>query len=429
MKKVLIISPYFPPSNAADAQRVRMSLAFYQDFGWNAEVVTVDAKHSEMLKDALFEQTIPKDIIIHRVSALSKKLTSKIGLGSLAIRSMWDYRQKVNKLLRTHKYDLIFFSTTAFPICILGAYWKQKFNIPYVIDMQDPWHSTYYQDKPKDQRPPKYWFSYRLNKWLEPMAMKYVDGIISVSEAYIIMLKNRYHRIHDIPAKVITFGYLEKDFEVARANDAQIPLPFKKDDGLIYVVYVGRGGYDMQPAIRLLLEAFKELLLEDYSRAKNLRFRFIGTSYAPQNTGQPTFAPIASELDLNQYIEESTNRVSFYQSIKALQHANAVVMPGSNDPNYTASKIYPYILSKKPLLALFNPLSSAYQIIKDCNAGQVISITNPNSNDIKTFLLNLTDDLNSNHKTIPFEFEQYSAKKMTEIQCELFNSVIIKSDV
>ena len=90
--------------------------------------------------------------------------------------------------------------------------------------MQDPWHSDYYNDKPKEQQPPKYWFSYRLNKFLEPIAMKNVDGLISVSGDYIKTLKTRYPQISNIPSTVITFGAFEKDFDIAK-NNQQIFKP------------------------------------------------------------------------------------------------------------------------------------------------------------------------------------------------------------
>lgn len=166
-------------------QRIRMSLPFYCEAGWEAEVVTVDERYSDLPVDELLLQSLPADIKIHKVKALDKKWTAKLGLGSLALRSIWFYRKKVNKLLKQKHFDLVFFSTTQFPICILGSYWKRQFGVPYVIDMQDPWHSDYYLDKSKNQRPKKYWFSYRLHRYLEPIAMKHVSGLISVSKAYI----------------------------------------------------------------------------------------------------------------------------------------------------------------------------------------------------------------------------------------------------
>ena len=143
MKKLLIISPYFPPTNAADMQRVRISLPFFNSYGWHAEIVTVDEKYADMVRDELLLESVPPNIKIHKVKAFNKKWTSKIGLGSIGLRSLYYYLKKVNSLLKNNNFDLIYFSTTQFPVCILGAYWKRKFKVPYVIDMQDPWYSTY----------------------------------------------------------------------------------------------------------------------------------------------------------------------------------------------------------------------------------------------------------------------------------------------
>ena len=126
IKRVLIISPYFPLSNAADMQRIRMSLPYFKDYGWEAEVVTIDPKHSDIIKDDLLLESVPSDIPVHLIQAFSKKWTSKFGLGSISLRSLWFYRLKVNSLLKQKKNDLIYFSTTQFPVCILGAYWKKR---------------------------------------------------------------------------------------------------------------------------------------------------------------------------------------------------------------------------------------------------------------------------------------------------------------
>ncbi len=197
-------------------QRVRMSLPYFKQFGWEAEVVTVDPPYADLPTDKLLSQSIPGDIKVHYVKALNKNITSKLGLGSIALRSLYYYRSTVNQLLKEKKHDLIYFSTTQFAVCILGAYWGKKFDIPYVIDMQDPWHSDYYKDKSKDQQPPKYWFSYRLNKFLEPIALKNASGLISVSEKYIEDLKLRYSEIEQIPTAIIPFGAFETDIKIAR---------------------------------------------------------------------------------------------------------------------------------------------------------------------------------------------------------------------
>ena len=161
MKNLLIISPTFVPNNAVDMHRVRQGVNYWKDFGWNPIIVGVEPNFTEFPKEDILLKTIPKDLEIHHVKAFSTKYTRKIGLGDLGLRSMYFYCKKVNQIIKQKKkegnpIELIYFSTTVFPICVLGAYWKKKFDVPYIIDMQDPWHSEYYLSRPKSERPAKF---------------------------------------------------------------------------------------------------------------------------------------------------------------------------------------------------------------------------------------------------------------------------------
>ncbi|WP_304062839.1 glycosyltransferase [Pedobacter glucosidilyticus] len=433
MKKILIISPYFPPCNAADMQRIRMSLPYFKEFGWEANVVCVHPDFCEVNKDHLLLEAIPTDIKIYTVKPISKKWTKKIGLGSIAIRSLNAIRKKVDVLLNKEHFDLIYFSTTQFPVCILGNYWKKRFGIPYIIDMQDPWHSDYYINKPKAEQPPKYWFSYRLNKWLEPLAMKHVDGLISVSEAYIKTLQTRYEHIRKVPVKVITFGVFDQDFCIAEKHQFDYPsmIPYKNED-VVNVVYVGRGGLDMKDALVKLFSAFRLGLRQEASLFKNMHFYFLGTSYAPDGQGKQTIFPLAQEMGIAAYVTEQTNRIPFYQTLNTLKSADLLFIAGSNDPQYTASKTYPYMFSKNPLLAIFHQDSSAAKIIRECNAGEVITFDMPEDTAIhqiytilKTILLKQGKQF-TRHES---KLNQYSAKNKTAEQCDFFDKVLTASKI
>ncbi|TWI99246.1 glycosyl transferase family 4 [Mucilaginibacter frigoritolerans] len=416
-----MISPYFPPTNAADMQRIRTSLPYFKDYGWEATIVTVDEEYSEQVKDNLLLQSVPKGVNIHKVKAFSRKWTSKLGLGSIALRSLWFYRQTVNAILKREQFDLIYFSTTQFPVCILGAYWKRRFNVPYVIDMQDPWHSDYYKDKPKEQRPAKYWFSYRLNKCLEPIALKKVDGLISVSQYYIDTLKTRYSVIKNVPEATITFGAFDPDIKIARDNKALFtPI---LDGAFINIVYVGRGGADMHKAIAPVFEALKKGLTEKPERFDKLKFWFIGTSYAPVGQGIPTILPLAKQYEVEGMVMEITDRISYYQSLATLQQADALFIPGSDDPQYTASKIYPYLLMKKPVLAIFNKSSSAIEVLNNCAQNGIVLTIGDETDKIYQLL---QDWANGIFKAVEptVVFDEYSAKNLTEKQTELFNEAI-----
>ena len=60
-RRVLIVSPHFPPTNAPDMQRVRMSLPHFREFGWDPHVLTVgDAGDTPV--DPLLSATVPADV-------------------------------------------------------------------------------------------------------------------------------------------------------------------------------------------------------------------------------------------------------------------------------------------------------------------------------------------------------------------------------
>ncbi|MGN6396966.1 MAG: hypothetical protein ACTHMI_15455 [Mucilaginibacter sp.] len=425
--KLLIISPYFPPSNAADMHRVRMSLPYFTEFGWEATVVTVDPAYSEMTKDDLLLENIPENITVVTVRALNSKWTSKLGLGSLALRSLPYYLKEVNKLLTAGTYQLIYFSTTQFPVCILGAYWKRKFGIPYVIDMQDPWHSDYYRDKPKDQRPPKYWLSHRMHKYLEPKAMRQTDGLISVSGGYITDLKRRYENLKDVPASTITFGAFPLDMETSLKHDTQ----FEKllAGRFINIVYIGRGGMDMHKALTSVFVALKNGLDNEPECFRKLRLNFIGTSYA--RSGGCTILPLAQKIGVDKNVIEMPERISYYHTLLTLKQADAILIPGSDDEKYTASKIYPYLLNPKPLLAVFNKNSSAVSVLKECaKDAYVVTFDNNEEPPVHEIYMVLRNWANGELTpvTITPAFEKYSARNLTREQVKVFNAVLQRKE-
>src|SRR5690606_11808187 len=138
--------------------------------------------------------------------------------------------------------------------------------------LQDPWHTDYYQNKPKHQRPKKYWFSYRLNKYLEPLAMKKVDGLIAVSASYISDLKERYPILIMKPTEVITFGFSSIDFEIAKKLPITSGPTINKS-----LKYIGVLGPMMNKALNLL---FRNICKVE-SLSKSYQLIFKGTSYAP----------------------------------------------------------------------------------------------------------------------------------------------------
>lgn len=404
-------------------QRVRTSLPYFKQFGWEPSVVTVDERFSEMVKDDLLTESIPADCKVYKISALPKKYTAKLGFGSLAFRAIWQYRQSVGRILAKEKFDLIYFSTTQFPVCVLGPHWKRKFNVPYVIDMQDPWYSNFYDDK--KEKPPKHGLVYRLHKFMEARTMNQVDGLISVSKYYVDNLQARYSTLKDTPSAVITFGAFADDLKIALKNRDKFAHLLQP--GFINVVSIGRGGADMHKAIAPVFETLKKGLEDQPELFGKLKFWFIGTSYAPASQAVASIAPLAVQYGVEGHVVEMTDRISYYHALLTILQAHALFIPGSEDPQYTASKIYPCLLTRRPLLAIFNEKSSAVKILNECTKNAAI-LTFPDST------IDLTDTLyplftnwaNSNlaETELTANFEQYSAETLTGEQTALFEKAL-----
>lgn len=429
MKKVLIISPHFPPMNTADMHRVRQSLPYFEELGWQVEVICVKQSHAEAYSiDPLLMHSIPKNIKIHEVKAFPVKFTRKFGLGSLSIRAWLHIKKKGNELLKQQHFDLIYFSTTAFNVMALGPGWKKKFGVPFILDMQDPWRNDFYLDKPAVQRPPKFRIAYAIDKRLEAYTVPAADGVISVSKSYCDTFLQRYPSFKSVPWKVVTFGASMADNEIMRRYVEQSSIRFSQQK--FNVVYAGRGGYDLRFALAIVFKAFAKGLAENQVLFSKLHFWFIGTSYAPAGKGQKTIAPMAINYQLGQYVTEIPDRMPFFETLFLLDKAGMLLVPGSTDTAYTASKIYPYILAQKPLLAVFYKESSVVKVLSELHFGKLITFDHVNNND-DVYVDECLQYFNRILQEGPQEqvldmgaFAPFTAKEKTKEQVAFFNLVI-----
>ena len=428
MKTVLVVSPHFPPINAADMHRVRISLAHFGSFGWNPVVLAVAPQYVQGVNEPLLIKTLPDDIPVFRVSALPAQLTRKFGLGNLGLRAFPFLYNGGCRLIRRHAVDLVYFSTTVFTVLPLGRLWKRKFGVPFVIDMQDPWLSDYYETRPGSQKPPKYRAAMRMHRFLEPWTMREVSGLVTVSGDYIDTLRRRYPWLEKVPAAVLPFGATGSDFDIVRSNPQRNRF-FQRQKGIIHGVYLGRGGADMGLALRIIFRAVKRGLQERPKLFSGVRLHFIGTDYAPADRVRKTVQPIAQELGVESHVEEHPARIPYFEGLQLLLDADFLIIPGSDDPQYSASKIFPYILARKPLLAVFNERSSVCQILRKTASGKVLAFKTPSDPDSysREFCGMCAETLSH----IPFEpqtdwqsFEAYTAREMARKQSELFDEVL-----
>jgi hypothetical protein len=354
MPRVLVVSPHFPPVNAPDMHRARLVLPHMRALGWEPVVLAVTPGLVEgAVLDPVLEETYPADIRVVRVGGMPHRFTRALGFGSLWWRCGGALRRAGERLLSAEKFDLIFFSTTQFDAFGLGPRWLARFGVPYVLDYQDPWVNDYYYRT--NTPPPGGSFKFGLSQFTarrrEPAAVRSAAAIVSVSQSYGPDLLRRYpeldpHRVHHLP-----FGATTTDFEIARGHVPAKPLiPF--GDGRIHFVYAGRCGPDMSHSLSLLFQAYHRYMESHPREAQKMHFHFIGTDYAPPPLGRYWALPIARQEKVEANVSEHCYRVPYFDALHYLVRADALIAVGSNDPTYSASKIFPYLIARRPLLTI-----------------------------------------------------------------------------
>src|SRR5689334_2110745 len=112
-RRVLIVSPHFPPVNAPDMQRARMSLPYFAQYGWEASVLAVRPDSGQIVEPLLVE-TIPRDTPVARVNPAPLTLSRAVGIGNVALRALPALYRRGRRLIEDQSIDLVYFSTTMF---------------------------------------------------------------------------------------------------------------------------------------------------------------------------------------------------------------------------------------------------------------------------------------------------------------------------
>ncbi len=433
MRRVLIVSPHFPPINAPDHQRIRMSLPYFHEFGWEPIVLCIDQNFVEGIVDPHLVLTVPSSIEIIKSYTIPTQISRSISLGNLAIRSIPFLIKTISKYLKENSIDLVYFSTTVFLTMPLGRYWLEKYKIPYILDFQDPWLSDYYD---RTNNPPpggklKYKIAQALAKTLEPYTLKKVSHIISVSPEYSKILMQRYAWLDQDKFTILPFGAPEKDFEILSRLDIKQKI-FDPNDGYKHWVYVGRGGDDMAFSIKSLFMAIQAHRHQVPEAWQNIKIHFVGTKYSIFDNSKEIEA-IAKFYELDDLVTEYPQRIPYFEALKVLTDSHGILIIGSDDQGYSASKIYPCILAHKPIFAILHEQSIVVNVLQNCKAGQVVTFSHTESitqsiNDQDLIISKIEWLLSQSQNYISHTdwqaFQSYTAREMTGQQCAIFNRCI-----
>lgn len=420
MKRVLIITYYFPPMGGSGVQRWTKFVKYFRDFG--LEPIVYCPKNPEFaLQDSSLLNDIPKGIEVLKtpifeplkiLNFFAKKNMSKINIGETGSDSIikkilfwiranlfipdprvfWINTSVIylTKYLKNNpNIDTIITTAPPHSINLIGYKLKKKLNLKWIMDLRDPWKEYIYDTLPMISKP-----AINIHKSLENKCILSADKVITTSYELTKLYKEEYN-INNI--ETITNGYDSDDF---------VSLNTKISDKFIII---HSGLLDESRYNDTFFLAIKELV-EYKNFRSDVRIKLIGTvSSLIQNKIHKY--NIDNNVDILGYIPH--NKLISMQNKASL----LLLLSEENRPEKLKieGKLYEYLALKKTILAITHIPSDVSKIINDTNTGIALDFNDKKG--IKEFILKEYDKFKKgapkskcNHK----EIEKYSRKKLTE---------------
>lgn len=419
MKTILIIYPHWHPANLAGVHRPRLIGNYLKELGWIPRILTVNEKYYEETPDPDFKKTFSADFVVTRVKAF--RVTRHRIIGDIGLRAFFQLYKAAKEIIKTESIDFVWLPIPSFYNSLLGRLIHEKTGIRYGIDYIDPWVRDLTNQKNLRAR-----ISQFFARLLEPIAVKKASLISGVSYPYYEpVIKHNFPAIYSQltthhsqlflnPHTLLPFTHVAMPYGFD-PNDHTLKIggiqyPWEENKKRKNWLYAGA----FLPNSHVILKAFFESI-------KNLRktnqwdetidLWFIGTGNYPAKS----IESYANDYDLTDMVTEHRQRYPFLHVLNYLAAANTVMIIGSTEKHYTASKTFQALLSQRPVIAAFHQESSAIQVMRDCEADTFTVGYNPDMTHaqlVKTFEEIILKQLASESWTPNLNaLEQYSSKE------------------
>jgi len=413
--RLLIVSPHFPPTNAPDCHRARIILPGLLKRGWKVTVIAASHEQGAHPCDDSLMETIPAGVAIKRITAPG--WPRKLGVGNLGLRIRERLGKALDKELGATSADIVFFSTTQFAVLPLLKTIRKKWEVPSVVDIQDMWWNDHYE---RSGEPPpggwKYHFARQSAARKEGPTLCEAAGLVSVSPSYLETLDSRYPELRRTPRAVIPFGCSGRDLELAGEKRSDSPdFPIR---------YSGRLGHDMAPAVRAFFGGIKQFESSGGEPARRLSIEFFGTSYAGTNS----LPALPGSENLKTAVSVLPDRLPYLEALRKLKAPGINLLLGSTDIQYSPSKIYPVILTNRPVIAIVKSGSILEEILREIGVPAVVAFDSPQApgqiaNALET-AIRRPESLCLSRKDWDRFQDQFSAEAVTKRLCDLFDEVL-----
>lgn len=369
-RTVLILSPYFPPSSLAGVHRARHLAKGLPQHGWRPVIIRAAPQDYTETGDPALARLVPETVEQLQARAWPAALTRRVGIGDIGVRGYGGFGRALTQAAQQTGTRVVMLTGAPFYPFLLARRLR-ALGLKVVLDFQDPWVKTG-GPAPKGIKAQA---ARRLASWLEPRALAHADAVTSVSDEQNRQMAARTPWL-DVPMAAIPIGGDPDDFAALRRDPpGDLIHPLAKD--MINLCYVGTFMPRSGPLMEVILRAAHRLTQRRPDLRDRVVLNFVGTSNQPDATGPGPALALAQQVGVADLVRETPRRVPYLQALTLLAQADGLLLVGSDERHYTASKIYPNLMAGRPYLSLFHGASSAHAILSQAQGGRCVSFDDP----------------------------------------------------
>jgi glycosyltransferase involved in cell wall biosynthesis len=421
-KRVLIITYYWPPSAGSGVQRWLKFAKYLPEFGWEPVIFTPENPDFD-LKDPGLEKEIPKNVEVLKfpiwepydlfrkvknqrenpAKILEKRKKSWRDLAAIWLRAntlipdpriFWK-KPAVGFLLdlvKNGQFDAIITTGPPHSMHLIGLDLKRKTGIYWLADFRDPWSTWEFLDT----LPMVAWVKQRHQK-LEKQVLSQADVVTTISPTFQADLE----AIGGRKIELLTNGFDESD----------LPQPWPhipESEEPIEILYTGVIDSIRNPTPFLL--AFKRVF---ENGKNNVRLRFVGLVSEGVQEFVKNDAWLAAHVVFEGYMSHE-KVFKYYQNAHLLL---LILTDTKNAKGNIPGKIFEYMATGRPIIALGDPDGDAAKILAEAHAGRVF--THDDDAGVESFLSAFEPNATNPD---PDSIQHYSRKALTHKLTELIDA-------
>lgn len=417
-KKVLIITYYWPPAGGPGVQRWLKFVKYLPEFDVEPIVFVPKNPNYPIVDDSLVSE-VSKDVTIinHPINEpykwagfFSNKSSKTISKGIIADEKEQSLIEKLMLYIRGNffipdarvgwvkpsvsflidyikKESIEKIITTGPPhsVHLIGLQLKQKLGVKWLVDFRDPWTTIGYHKQLKLTSASK-----AKHKSLEKQVLNTSDQIIVTSS----VTKTEFQNITNKPIEVITNGY-----------DNEATVDFEMDSKFT-LSHIGSLLSKRNPEI--LWRVLNELVNENVDFSKDFQLNLIGSV-------SKNVLKSLKYYDLSDYINE-LGYISHKEAIKYQKKSQLLLLieiDSEDTKCIIPGKLFEYMVSNRPMVAIGPNGSDVEKIIKETNTGHYFNYSDYES--LKRIILEHYKAFQNNTlQSHPIGLQKYHRKALTK---------------